>query len=81
MFDILDGATTLLTVEEVNTTQGLENITVPQELLRPVPLAAQNRRWRGDQAFMTDTWVHFYQSNLFGAEHTMAEPSGTSRSC
>ena len=60
VFVILNGATTLLTAEAVTTTQEAENITVlrnyfDQYHLQPKPVVA-------DQAFMTDTWEHFYQS-------------------
>ena len=60
VFVILDGATTLLTAEAVTTTQEVENITVfrnyfDQYHLQPKSVVA-------DQAFMTDTWEHFYQS-------------------
>ena len=54
VFVILDGATTLLTAEAVTTTQEAENITV----LRNYFDQCQYR----DQAFMTETWEHFYQS-------------------
>ena len=60
VFVILDGARTLLTAEAVTTTQEAENITVlrndfDQYHLQPKSVVA-------DQAFMTDTWEHFYQS-------------------
>ena len=60
VFVILDGATTLLTAEAVTTTQEAENITVlrnyfHQYHLKPKSVVA-------DQAFMTDTWEHVYQS-------------------
>ena len=60
IFVILDGATTLLTVEAVTTTQEAENITVlrnyfDQYHLQPKPVV-------GDQAFMTETGEHVYQS-------------------
>ena len=59
VFVILDGATTLLTAEAVTTTQEVENITVlrnyfDQYHLQPNSVVA-------DQAFMTETWEHFYQ--------------------
>ena len=59
VFAILDGATTLLTAQPVTTTQEAENITVlrnyfDQYHLRPKSVV-------GDQAFMTETWEHFYQ--------------------
>ena len=60
VFVILDGATTLPTAEAVTTTQEVENITVlsnyfDQYHLQPKSVVA-------DQAFMTETWEHVYQS-------------------
>ena len=60
VFVILDGATTLLTTEAVTTMQEIENIIVftnyfDQYYLQPKSVVA-------DQAFMTETWEHIYQS-------------------
>ena len=57
---ILDGATTLLTAEAVTTTQEVENITVLRNYFDQYHL--QPKSVVADQAFMTDTWEHFYQS-------------------
>ena len=60
VFVILEGATTLLTAEAVTTTQEVENITVLRNYFdqyHPQPKSVV-----ADQAFMTDTWEHFYQS-------------------
>ena len=56
VFVILDGATTLLTAKAVTTTQGVENITVLRNYFDQYHLQPKY------QAFMTDTWEHFYQS-------------------
>ena len=59
VFVVLDGATTLLTAEAVMTTQESENAVLrkyfDQYRLQPKSVVA-------DQAFMTETWEHFYQS-------------------
>ena len=60
VFAILDGATTLLTAEAVTTTQEAENITVLRNYFDQYHL--QPKSVVADQAFMTDTWEHFYQS-------------------
>ena len=60
VFVILDGATTLLTAEAVTTTQEVENITVLRNYFDQYHL--QPKSVVADQAFMTDTWEHFYQS-------------------
>ena len=60
VFVILDGATTLLTAEVVNTTQESENITVLRNYFDQYHL--QPKSVVGDQAFMSETWEHFYQS-------------------
>ena len=60
VFVILDGATTLLTAEAVTTTQEAENITVLRNYFDQYHL--QPKSVVADQAFMTDTWEHFYQS-------------------
>ena len=57
VFVILDRATTLLTAEAVTTTQEAENITVLRNYFDHLPLKSVV----ADQAFMTDTWEHFYQ--------------------
>ena len=58
VFVILDGATTLLTAEAVTTTQEVENITVLRNYFDQYHL--QPKSVVADQAFMTDTWEHFY---------------------
>ena len=60
VFVILDGATTLLTAEAVTTTQEAENITVLRNYFDQYHF--QPKSVVADQAFMTDTWEHFYQS-------------------
>ena len=60
VFVILDGATTLLTAEAVTTTQEVENITVLRNYFDQYHL--QPKSVVADQAFMTETWEHFYQS-------------------
>ena len=60
VFVILDGATTLLTAEAMTTTQEAENITVLRNYFDQYHL--QPKSVLADQAFMTDTWEHFYQS-------------------
>ena len=60
VFVILDGATTLLAAEAVTTTQEAENITVLRNYFDQYHL--QPKSVVADQAFMTDTWEHFYQS-------------------
>ena len=60
VFVILDGATTLITAEAVTTTQEVENITVLRNYFDQYHL--QPKSVVADQAFMTDTWEHFYQS-------------------
>ena len=60
VFVVLDGATTLLTAEAVTTTQEVENITVLRNYFDQYHL--QPKSVVADQAFMTDTWEHFYQS-------------------
>ena len=60
VFVILDGATTLLTAEAVTTKQEVENITVLRNYFDQYHL--QPKSVVADQAFMTDTWEHFYQS-------------------
>ena len=60
VFVILDGATTLLTAEAVITTQEVENITVLRNYFDQYQL--QPKSVVADQAFMTETWEHFYQS-------------------
>ena len=60
VFVILDGATTLLTAEAVTTTQEVENITVLRNYFDQCHL--QPKSVVADQAFMTETWGHFYQS-------------------
>ena len=60
VFVILDGATTLLTAEAVTTTQEVENITVLRNYFDQYHL--QPKSVVADQAVMTDTWEHFYQS-------------------
>ena len=59
VFVILDGATTLLTAEAVTTTQEVENITVLRNYFDQYHL--QPKSVVADQAFMTDTWEHFYR--------------------
>ena len=53
-------ATTLLTAEAVTTTQEVENITVLRNYFDQYHL--QPKSVVADQAFMTETWEHFYQS-------------------
>ena len=60
VFVILDGATTLLIAEAVTTTQEVENITVLRNYFDQYHL--QPKSVVADQAFMTETWEHFYQS-------------------
>ena len=60
VFVILDGATTLLTAEAVTTTQEVENITVLRNYFDQYHL--QPKSVVADQAFMAETWEHFYQS-------------------
>ena len=61
-FVIQDGATTLLTAESeaATTTQEVENITGLRNYFDQFHL--QPKSVVGDQAFMTQTWEHFYQS-------------------
>ena len=59
VFVIMDGATTLLTAEAVTTTQEVENITVLRNYFDQYHL--QPKSVVADQAFMTETWEHFYQ--------------------
>ena len=56
VFVILDGATT----EAVTTTQEVENISLLRNYFDQCHL--QPKSVVGDQAFMTETWEHFYQS-------------------
>ena len=58
VFVILDGATTLLMA--VTTTQEVENIAVLKNYFDQYHL--QPKSVVGDQACMTETWEHFYQS-------------------
>ena len=61
LFVILDGgATTLLAAEAVTATQEAENITFLRNYFDQYHL--QPKSVVADQAFMTDTWEHFYQS-------------------
>ena len=60
VFVILHGATTLLTAEAVTTTQEVENSTVLRNYFDQYHL--QPKSVVADQAFMTETWEHFYQS-------------------
>ena len=60
VFVILDGATTLLTAGAVTTTQEVENITILRNYFDQYHL--QPKSVVADQAFMTETWEHFYQS-------------------
>ena len=60
VFVILDGTSTLPTAEAVTTTQEVEYVTVLRNYFDQYHL--QPKSVVADQAFMTGTWEHFYQS-------------------
>ena len=60
VFVTLDGATTLLTAEAVMTTRESEKTTVLRNYFDQYHF--QPKSVVADQAFMTETWEHFYPS-------------------